>query len=64
MGGGGWPPSPLYVTSWILLKQLFLSALWALDLEPIQVRGIIVKYVERSLNVNKKQQGLKGHPIR
>ena len=30
----------------------------------IQVRGIIVKYVERSLNINKKQKGVKGHPFR
>ena len=28
----------------------------ALEAKPIQARGIIVKYVERSLNINKKQK--------
>ena len=36
----------------------------AWEVKPIQVRGIIVKYVERSLNINKKQKGVKGHPFR
>ena len=31
-------------TSFILLKQLFLSPSWAIDSEPIRARGIIVKY--------------------
>ena len=30
-------------TSWIILKQLFLSPSWAIDSEPIRARGIIVK---------------------
>ena len=34
-------------TSWILLKQLFLSASWAIDSEPIRARGIIVNYIFR-----------------
>ena len=36
----------------------------AWEAKPIQVRGIIVKYVERWLNINKKQKGVKGHPFR
>ena len=34
------------------------------EAKPIEARGITVKYVERSLNINKKQKGVKGHPIR
>ena len=36
----------------------------AWEVKPIQARGIIVKYVKRSLNINKKQKGVKGHPVR
>ena len=40
-------------TSWILLKQLFLSASWAIDSEPIWARGIIVNYTHTEVDSSK-----------
>ena len=40
-------------TSWILLKQLFLSASWAIDSEPIWARGIIVNYTHTEVDLSK-----------